>query len=128
MNMWKSRRRMMFLAAASGLAVDWGCSDGKPSVDTSTTEATVKGTVTLNGKPATKGTVVFDPANYKRKDAAPRTAEIGADSSYTVTTLVGQNQVFVNSPQLKNSDYPPIEIDVKAGENSLDILLPPAKQ
>jgi len=120
------RRRMMVLAATAGLAVSWGCSNGAPSVDTSTAEGTVSGKVTLSGKTATKGTVIFDPSNYKRKDAAPRSAEIGADGSYTVTTLVGQNQVAVNSPELKNSDYPPIEFDVQAGDNTFDIDVTPA--
>lgn len=119
------RRRMMVLAAAAGLAVVWGCSGGAPAVDTSTTEATVSGKVSFSGKTATKGTVVFDPSNYKRKDAAPRSAEIGADGSYTVTTLVGQNQVSVNSPELKSSDYPPIEFDVQSGDNTFDIEVTP---
>lgn len=120
------RRRMMVLAATTGLALVWGCSGGKPSVDTSTAEASVSGKVSFSGKTATKGTVVFDPSNYKRKDAAPRSAEIGADGSYTVTTLVGQNQISVNSPELKNSDYAPIEYDVQSGDNTFDIDITPA--
>lgn len=120
------RRRMMVLAATAGLAAAWGCSGGAPAVDTSTAEATVSGKVSFSGKTATKGTVVFDPSNYKRKDASPRSAEIGADGSYTVTTLVGQNQVSVNSPELKNSDYPPIEFDVQSGDNTFDIEVTPA--
>lgn len=123
-----ARRRVLTLAAAVGLGMAWGCADaGKPSVDTSTTEATVKGKVVFNGKSATKGKVIFDPSNYKRKSEAPRSADIGADGSYSVTTLVGQNQVAVVSPELKNNDYPPIEFDVQAGDNTFDISFPPAQ-
>src|SRR4051794_1620116 len=45
-----------------------GCG-GKPSVDSSNTEATVKGVVTINGAPATGGEISFDPTNYQRKFA-----------------------------------------------------------
>ena len=71
-----------------------GC-DGKPSVETSTTEAKVKGTVTIKGKVATKGKVVFDPSNYKRKNESVRQADISADGTYEITTLIGPNTVKV---------------------------------
>lgn len=116
--------RAVILPVVAGLVIGWGCGEGKPSVDTSTAEATVKGTVTLNGKPATQGEVVFDPANYQRKDAAPRSAPIESDGSYSVTTLTGTNQVNVNSPELTDSDVAALEFDVQSGDNTFDIVLP----
>ena len=43
-----------------------GCGDGKPSVDSSLTEATVTGLVSVKGKPATGGTIRFNPSNSGR--------------------------------------------------------------
>ena len=109
-----------------------GCpSASKPAVSTSTQEATVTGTVTINGKPATDGDVEFDPANYQRKMAPSRTAPIGSDSRYTITTLVGMNTVRVATNQSSNERgvaYESIQFDVKPGENTLDIVLPPARE
>ncbi len=78
-----------------------GCGSGAPSVSSSTEEVTVKGTVTIGGKPATSGEVIFDPSNVNRKFAASRTAAIGADGSYTVTTLYGENKISVWAPEIK---------------------------
>src|SRR4051794_21185477 len=82
------------------LMAGWGCGGGgsAPAVSSSLTEATVSGTVTIKGKPATKGDVTFDPANSQRNVAA-RSAPIGADGTYTVTTLLGGNTVRVTSPE-----------------------------
>lgn len=117
----------MSLALAVGLASAWGCGDGAPSVATSTEEAAVKGKVTFNGKPVTKGEVVFDPANHLRKTATSRSAPLGADGAYSATTLVGENQVFVNSPQLRKTETATIGYDVQPGENTFDIDLPRAQ-
>src|SRR5262245_43804881 len=70
-SMKKVRIRIAALVPVALMVIGWGCS-GTPAVSTSTTEATVKGTVTIQGKPATKGTVEFDPANYQRKDVQAR--------------------------------------------------------
>jgi hypothetical protein len=103
-----------------------GCGDQRPSVESSTAEGTVKGKVTIKGKPASKGSVVFDPANYLRKDATARTASINPDGTYTVTTLVGGNMIRVSSPEAEaaGASYMSIDFDVKAGDNTLDITLP----
>ena len=106
-----------------------GCGDGAPSVDSSTAEGTVSGKVTIRGKPATKGSIIFDPSNIKRKDAAPVTAAIGADGSYSTKTLVGVNQVtfsgppFVKDALLQDSRF---QFDVQSGDNHFDAELPPA--
>src|SRR4051794_33165492 len=87
------RGRLTQLATTGLLVIIWGCGDAKPSVNSSMTEATVKGTITIRGKPANGGTISFDPSNYKRKSEPARTASIGKDGSYTIKTLVGLNQV-----------------------------------
>lgn len=125
--MKRASRRAASLAVALGLAAGWGCGEGAPSVETSTAEAAVKGKVTFNGKPVTKGEVVFDPSNHLRKNVESRKAELGADGTYSATTLVGENQVYVNSPQLRKTAVEPIALDVKSGENTLDVTLPIAQ-
>src|SRR4051794_21737512 len=75
-----------------------GCNGGRPSVDTSTAEGTVSGTIKIRGKPVTGGKVCFDPSNVARKSEPARTTTIGKDGSYTVKTLVGQNMVSFSGP------------------------------
>jgi hypothetical protein len=109
---------------AAGLMAGRGCSESAPSVETSNAEATVKGKVTLNVKPVTKGEVTFDPSNHLRKNATTRAVEFGSDGTCTITTLVGVNQVFVNSPALRKTEVGTIEYDVQSGDNTFDIDLP----
>jgi hypothetical protein len=93
----------------------------------STTEATVTGKVTIHGKPATKGQVVFDPTNIDRPDAGVRQAEIGPDGTYRATTLVGSNSVTVVVPRPAgpaDGMAPELGLNAKAGDNTLDIALP----
>ena len=116
-------------AAATALSVAaWGCS-GKPSVVSSTAEAKVTGTVKVNGKPMTSGTVTLDPSNYARENADPRTGEIKSDGTYEVTTLVGKNGVRVAGPEITKNPglgYANETIDVPSGGMTHDIVLPPA--
>src|SRR5262245_7601552 len=79
---------MSFLA----LAAISGCGDGKPSIDTSLSEATVTGAVSVKGVPATAGTILFNPSNSGRI-VPTRSAEIGPDGRYTIKTLTGDNVV-----------------------------------
>jgi hypothetical protein len=100
-----------------------GCEGSPPAVDTTNTEATVKGVVKIDGVPATEGEVMFDPANYRRKDAAMRTAPIGADGSYTVKTLTGENQVKLGGSLVHKKGIlgrVTRGLDVKPGENTFD--------
>ncbi|MEJ7639981.1 MAG: hypothetical protein WKF75_18915 [Singulisphaera sp.] len=69
--MRRARWRCAALMAATGLIVGWGCGEGKPSVESSETEATVTGKVTIRGKPATKGSVMFDLSNSCARPSAP---------------------------------------------------------
>jgi hypothetical protein len=108
-----------------------GCENSaKPSVDTSNTEATVKGTITFKGKPVTKGEVSFDPSNYKRNVPANR-VQIGPDGSYQVKTLVGENRVsfaireMMRDPKLQDLS---LIYQIKDGENTINLDLPPPDQ
>jgi hypothetical protein len=116
-------------AAATALSVAaWGCSE-KPSVVSSTSEAKVTGTVNVNGKPMTSGTVTLNPSNYARENAAPRTGQIKSDGTYEVTTLVGKNGVLVAGPEITKNPglgYANETIDVPSGGMTHDIVLPPA--
>ena len=121
--------RLAALSAMALLGLGGGCGGGRPAVDTSTAEATVSGTVTLNGEPAAENTISFDPSNAERKFAAAKSATIGEDGSYTITTLVGQNRVSFSGPDMsKYSDIinQATMHDLKAGENTLDFALPDA--
>jgi len=116
------------MALASTLMVAaWGCGD-KPSVDTTTAEGKVSGTVRVRGKPMTGGEISFDPSNYQRKDEKPRRATIGPDGTYSVTTLQGRNTARISGPMVKKEPqlaYGIHTIEVKSGDNTFDIDLPP---
>jgi len=110
----------MVLLATALLLVVWGCNSGgsAPAVSGSSEESTVKGTVTVKGKPATSGSLSFDPANPNRRTALVRTAEIGKDGSYTITTLIGQNIVSAQGrgiPTFRET------YDVKSGGDTINI-------
>ena len=112
--------------AVMGMPVSSGCSS-KPPVSSATTEATVSGTVTIRGKLATKGEVIFDPSNYRRKSEPYRTAPIGPDGRYSIKTLVGQNTVRVGAPEIEADEQMLgvlIPLDVKEGESTFDIEIP----
>jgi len=83
------RAALLALVVASLLQ---GCGEGKPSVDTSLTEASVSGTVSVKGTPATGGKILFNPSNAGRI-VPTRTADIGPDGTYTIKTLTGDNRV-----------------------------------
>jgi hypothetical protein len=114
------------LAVLCGLAA--GCRSGGPHAESSRTEATVTGRVESSGKPITKGRVIFDPANISRPGEPARTAEIGPDGTYKITTLIGENRVMVAIPGWR-SKAGALRVqqicDVKAGEeNTFHITVP----
>jgi hypothetical protein len=107
------------------LAAVPGCDDGTPPVDSSKTEATVIGVVKVKGVPAAGGEVVFNPSNRFRLVPA-RTATIGADGTYRVTTYTGGNEVsFSGEVASKNRGVGLLKqyVDVKSGENRADFDL-----
>jgi len=105
-----------------------GCGSGAPYAESSKTEATVTGRVTSQGKPVTKGQVIFDPANINRPTETARMAEIGKDGTYEVTTLIGENRVTVAIPARpkKKVGTPHVQkvCNVQSGSNSFDIEAP----
>jgi hypothetical protein len=108
------------------LAASSGCSD-TPSVESSTTEATVKGTVTARGKPVTEGELRFNPTNYQREGVGARTAQIQKDGHYEVKTPIGQNSVSLTGPAIAKDPqlaYGALSFDVKSGENEYNVVLP----
>jgi len=108
------------LLATALLLVVWGCNSGgsAPAVSGSSEESTVKGTVTIKGKAASSGKIVFDPANTSRRTAIARTAEIGKDGSYTVTTLIGQNIVSAEGRGIPTNRQ---VVDVKSGGDTVNL-------
>jgi hypothetical protein len=120
-----AQRGIVGLAVA--LFVGWGggCGSGAPPVSSSMEEATVQGTVTVKGKPLTRGKITFDPANIKRK-VAPRSAPIGPNGAYTIKTLIGENSVTVQGPTIDRDPNLALNqrmVDVESGENQVPIEL-----
>jgi hypothetical protein len=95
-------RQQNLVPLAMSLAIVFGCSDGKPSVDTSLNEATVTGVVSLKGEPVKGGTIYFNPSNHARH-VPTRTAPIGDDGKYTIKTYTGDNQVTFGGDLAKNN-------------------------
>ena len=114
--------------ALGGTLLMAGCGETPPEVDTSDVEAKVTGTVKIEGKPATKGEVTFNPANYKRV-VGPRVVPIKPDGTYEATTLTGENIVTVGGPEVPRdpNKNPSRAFAVKAGANELNIEVPPPK-
>ena len=113
---------MMMCGLAAG-----GCGSGAPYAESSLVETTVTGHVTSEGKPITKGRVIFDPANVNRRSEAARTAEIRKDGSYEVNTLIGENRVTVAIPgrsQKKGAPHVQQVYKVEPSGNTLDIAVP----
>ncbi|WP_435016400.1 hypothetical protein TA3x_003966 [Tundrisphaera sp. TA3] len=116
--LWRGARPALIAATlAGGLA---GCSsyDPPPPITDSMTKATVSGKVIVDGRPISKGEILFDPANINRRSAPSTTAKIEG-GSYKIETLVGPNSIRISSAELKRqvgSDF-----DVKEGSNTHDI-------
>jgi hypothetical protein len=126
--MVRAPRCIVYLAcflALMSLAVSPGCGDGKPRVDTSLTEATVAGVVSVKGTPASGGTILFNPSNSGRV-VPTRTADIGPDGRYTIKTYTGDNRVtFGGEVASKNAGVGLIKeyANVESGENQVDFDL-----
>jgi FlaG/FlaF family flagellin (archaellin) len=117
--------RVGLLAALVGTAAG-GCRSDAPYAEASLAEATVSGRVTSGGTAVTKGQVIFDPANVKRKTVVARAAEIRSDGTYEVKTLIGANRVTVAIPDRRTKAGAPYFqriFDVKSGSNTFDIPL-----
>jgi hypothetical protein len=113
-------------ACAGALFLGGGCDS--PKATSSSAEATVHGTITVKGKPATSGKVSFNPANINRKDATTATADISKDGTYTVKTLVGGNMVTVTTPETQKDpvlQYNRVQYNAAAGDNTYNIEVTP---
>jgi hypothetical protein len=99
-----------------------GCGDGKPSIDTSLNEATVTGVVSVQGVPATGGTIHFNPSNSGRI-VPTKSAEIGPDGKYSIKTYTGDNQVTYGGDVATKNRGVGLRRDfatVQSGENHFD--------
>jgi hypothetical protein len=126
--MMQNGQRWLTRSAATLVIIGWSCGGGMPSVETSTTEATVRGIVTLRGKRVSVGTISFDPSNVKRKFEPVRSSPIDKEGGYTVKTLVGENHVTFAGPAFaKERDLQDVMVpyNVQAGENTFNVELPP---
>lgn len=125
MSCLRLRVAVLLAPALTSLAACSGCGDGKPSVDTSLTEATVSGLVSVKGTPATGGQIRFNPSNSGRI-VPTRSAEIGPDGRYSIKTLTGDNRVsFDGEVAAKNKGVGLMKeyADVRSGENQIDFDL-----
>jgi hypothetical protein len=121
----RPRTTLIVAMVAASLVVVSGCGDGKPWVDTSMTEATVTGIVSVKGTPADGGVILFN-ANNTGRTVPIKSAPIGKDGSYKITTYVGVNQVSFNGEiATKNRGVGLVKdfCEVKAGENKADFDL-----
>lgn len=122
-------------AAVLVLAVIGGCSGGDDGKFKVPPLGTVKGTITLDGKPLADASVDFVPAT-----ARASTGRTGIDGVYTLTydesnkgAAVGEHVVKIRtkveagpSPELvlaKYNERSELKATVKAGDNTLDFAL-----
>ena len=110
---------------AASLVMALGCGDGRPAVDSSLTEAKVRGVVKVKGVPAEGGEISFNPSNVERK-VATKTAKIGKDGAYEVTTYTGWNRITFGGDIVQKHNELGLAIrafEVASGENNLDLDL-----
>src|SRR5436305_13050248 len=126
--MTNDMRRLTGLALAAIFAC-CGCAraGGAVPASSSTTRARVRGKVTRKGRPLAGAEIRLNPANIHRKTAPVAIATTGADGSYEVTTLVGENSLTLGGRVLRRDtqlQYTAKALDVKEGENTFDVPLP----
>jgi hypothetical protein len=125
MSRFTSRIRLCTVPIVIVACATAGCGDGKPYVDKSHTEATVSGIVSVKGKPADGGQILFN-GNSSGRSVPIRTAEIGPDGSYTIKAFTGVNQVsFDGQIASKNRGVGLVKeaCDVVSGENKANFDL-----
>jgi hypothetical protein len=125
----RSAALVFSLALALVMVLTWGCGEpgeAPPPAPSSTTEANVSGTVKVRGKLVKNGSVEFDASNPNRH-TPPRKANIDKDGHYTIKTLIGPNNVLVYSRETVGDSnlQSGVGVDVKEGDNTFDVILPP---
>jgi hypothetical protein len=124
------RSRVCLLASLVGFTLLSGCNGP--------TMAPVRGRVTFKGKPVKEAAVVFSPVGKSADDNEPGKPATGfsdADGGYVLSTykpldgaLVGKHRVTVSldfSNPIRCSRRTTVTLDVKPGDNELDIELTP---
>lgn len=125
----QSRSRLLSALILTVAFTCSGCDEtsGAPRASSSTTQAKVKGRVTLKGKPLAKAEIQFNPANVHRKTAPVVATTIDDDGNYEVTTLVGENTITLGGRVLRKNvqlQYTARTLEVKEGDNTYDLPLP----
>lgn len=121
-------RSSVALVASAALMAAWGCGESRQG-DRGTTpkaEATVTGKVTINGKPAQKGHITFEPLDANGLPTGSKAAEVGKDGTYTITTQTGSNDITAASTgdPAADASYNKTNFDVQPGSNTLNLDLP----
>ena len=115
-----------YLIASAFLSLA-SCGDpDMPRVSGSLEEATVKGTVTLRGKPVTNGEISFRASNINRPNVPAKNAAIGKDGTYTIQAFIGENMVEVSCKELATRKNMELQenirpVKLKSGEQTLDV-------
>lgn len=115
------------LALAALLALGGCGGSGAPAATSSKEPAKVTGKVSQKGKPLAKIEVKFNPANVNRKEAPMVSATTGADGSYEITSLVGDNTVTLGGAAMAKNPkavYFSKTVDLKPGDNTVDLDVP----
>ena len=121
-------RKLRLGALLLALVPAAGCGGSAPAMSSSLAEGTIAGTIKVDGQPVSQGQVTFDPSSNVRKDASPRTAPIGKDGTYTITTLIGRNRVrFTGISSKRNVSFEEMAHQVQPGSMTFDINLTPTQ-
>ncbi len=130
--MRRFRSRTFPLPLLTLVLLGCGPNSDAPRLETSTEEATVKGTVRVNGKAVTNGSMTFRAGHVRRQNVPNRDTTIGKDGTYTIKTMIGENYVAVDCKELRDPKLRQFRDDeqlviVKSGENTIDLDFPPKK-
>jgi hypothetical protein len=99
--------------------------DNTPELDGSKDQVSVSGTVTVGGKTATGGDVIFDPKTSSRSDVADVKAPIGKDGTYTAKTYVGTNHISVSAPDMTDQQKAQFTMKIiQPSDSKVDVAIP----
>ena len=114
-----------FMRATRGLILTtslvWVAGCGGSGGGLSTTEATVKGIVNIDGKHTVGGEIIFTPTSSKGAGER-RITQINQDGTFVIKTLTGPNTVKLGGPRVRKNqilEHQQQSLDVIDGENTL---------